>query len=196
MTQGIGSPSISGQATVFWVGGTAPYSDALWNNQLIGTGSTQGMPDGNQTVVPALHDFTYDVYFYGDNFGVSQALEFDVNQFFGGMGFIFGHECRIASGNEWDVWDAQNTHWVPTGVPCHPNDNSWNHLTIKVQRTSDDHLVYQSITLNGQTSNLGWTFGHGSAPGWYGVTINYQMDGNQWQNPYKVYLDNLTFSYQ
>ena len=112
------------------------------------------------------------------------------------MGFIFGHECRIASGNEWDVWDAQNAHWVPTGVPCHPNDNSWNHLTIKVQRTSDDHLVYQSITLNGQTSNLGWTFGHGSAPGWYGVTINYQMDGNQWQNPYKVYLDNLTFSYQ
>jgi hypothetical protein len=196
MTQGVGSPSMSGQATVFWIGGTTPYSDALWNNPLIGTGSTQGMSDANQPLVPALHNFTYDVYFYGDNFGLSQALEFDVNQFFNGMGFIFGNECRIASGNEWDVWDNQNKRWTPTGIPCHPNDGSWNHLTIKVQRTSDDHLVYQSITLNGQTSNLNWTFGHGSAPGWYGVTINYQMDGNDRQDPYKVYLDNLTISYQ
>jgi hypothetical protein len=56
--------------------------------------------------------------------------------------------------------------------------------------------VYQSITLNGQTNTLNWTFGHGSAPGWYGVTINYQMDGNDHQDAYKVYLDNLTLSYQ
>jgi len=196
MTQGITSPSLSGQSTVFWIGGTTPFSDALWNNPLIGTSSTQGMPDGNQTLVPTLHNFTYDVDFYGDNFGLAQALEFDVNQFFNGMGFIWGHECRIASGNEWDVWDNQNKRWTPTGVPCHPNNNSWNHVTIKVQRTSDDHLVYQSITMNGQTSNLNWTFGHGSAPGWYGVTINYQMDGNYRQDAYKVYLDNLTFSYQ
>ena len=196
MTQGVQSPSLSGEATIFYVGGTAPFSDGLWNNHLIGPSSSQGMPDNNQSIVPGLHDFTYDVDFYGDDFGPSQALEFDINQFFGGMGFIFGHQCRIASGNEWDVWDGQNAYWKPTGVPCHPNSNAWNHLTLKVQRTSDNHMVYQSITLNGQTTNLNWTFGHGSAPGWYGVTINYQMDGNQWQNPYKVYLDNLTFSYQ
>jgi len=24
------------------------------------------------------------------------------------MGFIWGHECRIASGNEWDVFDNQS----------------------------------------------------------------------------------------
>jgi hypothetical protein len=196
MTQGMASPSLSGQATVFWIGGSTPYSDALWNNPLIGTSSSQGMPDANQTLVPALHNFTYDVYFYGDNLDLSEALEFDVNQFFNGMGFVWGHECRIANGNEWAVWDNQNKRWTPTGIPCHPNNSSWNHVTIKVQRTSDDHLVYQSITMNGQTSNLNWTFGHGSAPGWYGVTINYQMDGNYQQDAYKVYLDNLTFSYQ
>jgi hypothetical protein len=196
MTPGVQSPSLSGEATVFYVGGIAPFSDALWNNHLIGASSSQGMPDSNQSTVPGLHDFTYDVDFYGDNFGASQALEFDINQFFNNMGFIWGHECRIASGNEWDVWDAQNGYWKPTGVPCHPNSNAWNHLTLKVQRTSDNHLVYQSITLNGQTSNLNWTFGHGSAPGWYGVTINYQMDGDSRQDGYKVYLDNLTFSYQ
>jgi hypothetical protein len=196
MAQGVSSPSMSGDAAEFNVGGWTPYSDALWNNHLIGPGSSQGMPDGNQTLVPSLHDFTYDVYFYGDNLGLAQALEFDINQFFGGMGFIFGHECRIASGNEWDVFDNQSGKWTPTGIPCYPKSNSWNHLTIKVQRTSNNDLIYQSITLNGQTSNLNWTFGHGSTPGWYGVTINYQMDGNSSQDSYNVYLDNLSFSYQ
>ena len=126
----------------------------------------------------------------------AQALGFDINRFFGSMSFIFGHECRTASGNQWDVWDNQNARWVPTGVPCYPNNNAWNHLTIKVQRTSNNDLVYQSISFNGVTSNLNWTFGHGSTPGWYGLTINYQMDGDGHQDSYNVYLDNLTFSYQ
>jgi hypothetical protein len=196
MAQGVSSPSMSGDAAEFNVGGSTPYSDALWNNHLIGPGSSQGMPDGNETMVPSLHDFTYDVYFYGDNLGLAQALEFDINQFFGNMGFIWGHECRIASGNEWDVFDNQSGKWTPTGIACYPKSNSWNHLTIKVQRTSNNDLIYQSITLNGQTSNLNWTFGHGSTPGWYGVTINYQMDGNSKQDSYNVYLDNLSFSYE
>ncbi len=196
MNQAVQSPSISGQATEYNVGGSTPYSDALWNNHLIGQFSSQGLEDSNQTIVPTLHDFTYDVYFYGDNVGLAQALEFDINQFFGGMGFIFGHECRVASGNQWDVWDNQNAHWVPTGVPCYPNSNSWNHLTLKVQRTSDNHLLYQSITLNGVTSNLNWAFWHGSANGWYGLTINYQMDGNDRQDSYNMYLDKLDFTYQ
>jgi hypothetical protein len=195
MTQDVKSPSISGQASEYYVGGSAPFSDGLWNNHLIGPSSSQDMPDNDQSLVPTLHNFTYDVYFYGDNLGLSQALEFDINQFFNNMGFIWGHECRIASGNEWDVWDNQKQRWTPTGIACTPKSNSWNHLTIKVQRTSDNNLVYQSITLNGVTKNLNWTFGHGSANGWYGLTINYQMDGNSQQDSYNVYLDNMTFSY-
>ena len=196
MGQGIGSPSLSGHASEFNVGGTTPYSDALWNNHLIGTSSSQGVPDPNQQLVATLHNFTYDVYFYGDNLDLPQALEFDINQFFNNLGFIFGHQCRLAGGHEWDVFDNQKGQWTPTGIPCQPQPNMWNHLIIKVQRTSDNHLVYQSITLNGDTHNLNWTFGHGSSPGWYGVTINYQMDGNQNQDSYNIYLDELTFSYQ
>jgi hypothetical protein len=196
MNQGVSSPSLSGHATEYNVGGSTPFSDGLWNNHLIGPDSTQGMPDPNQSIVPSLHTFTYDVYFYGDDLSLSQALEFDINQFFGNMGFIFGHECRIAGGNEWDVWDNQTAHWTPTGIPCYPKSNAWNHVTIKVQRTSNNELTYQSITLNGMTKTLNWTFPHGSAPGWYGLTINYQMDGNSRQDPYNVYLDNLTFTYE
>jgi hypothetical protein len=126
----------------------------------------------------------------------SQAEEFDINQFFNGMGFIWGHECRIAGGNEWDVCDNQSANWVPTGIPCYPNNNAWNHVTIQVERTSSNQLLYQSITLNGVTSTVNRYYNPGSAPGWWGVTINYQQDGNYKQTPYNIYLDQLTFSYE
>jgi hypothetical protein len=196
MTQGIKSPSMSGSATEYDLGGTAVYSDALFNNHLIGAFSSQGMPDTNQTLVPTYHNFTYDVYFHGTNLELSQAVEFDINQFFDNLGFIWGHECRIAGGHEWDVWNNVTAHWTPTGIPCYPLDNSWNHLTIKVQRTSSNQLLYQSITLNGVTNTLNQYYDPGSAVNWYGVTINYQMDGNYQQAPCTVYLDNLTFTYE
>ncbi|MGB2604767.1 MAG: hypothetical protein WBC78_14305 [Candidatus Sulfotelmatobacter sp.] len=196
MSQGVKSPSMSGAATEMYLGGSEAYGDGLWNNHLIGDGSSQGMPDSNHSIVPTLHDFTYDVYFWGANLGAAQAVEFDINQFFDGMGFIWGHECRVAGGNEWDIWDNVSQHWVPTGVSCYPANNSWNHLTLQVERTADNQLLYKSITLNGKTANLNQYYDHGSAPGWYGVTINYQEDGNYKQTPYSVYLDQLTFGYE
>jgi hypothetical protein len=194
-TPGINSPSLTGKATQYSIGGTNDYGDALFNNHLIGDLSSQGMPDTNHTLVPSLHNFTYDVYFFGSNLEASQALEFDINQFFNNMGFIFGHECRIAGGHEWDVWNNVSHQWIPTGIACNPVDNTWNHLTIQVQRTSDNQLLYQSITLNGVTGTVNQYYSPGSAPGWWGITINYQMDGNYKQSPYSVYLDRLSFSY-
>ena len=196
MTQGSSSPSVSGKSTVFWLGGTKPYSDALWNNHLIGPNSSQGIFDTDQSKTSSLHDFTYDVDFYGDHLELSEALEFDINQFFGNKGFVFGHECVMANEDQWKIWDESKHEWVPTGIPCHPKSGEWNHLTLKVHRTSDDHTKYESITLNGKTSTLNWTFENGSSPGWYGVVVNFQMDGYYKQVSYKVYLDNLNITYQ
>ena len=75
MTHGISSPSRSGNSSRMDIGGQTVYSDVLWNNHLIGDFSSQGMPDTNKTIVPSLHNFTYDVYFYVDDASVSQALE-------------------------------------------------------------------------------------------------------------------------
>ncbi|MGA8540787.1 MAG: hypothetical protein WB566_14890 [Terriglobales bacterium] len=196
MAQGIKSPSLSGSATKFNIGGTGPYWDVLFNNHLIGDLSSQGLLDQNHTIVPNVHNFNYDVYFYGSNLPAAQALEFDINQFYDGMGFIWGHECRIAGGNMWDIWDNLNQHWVSTGIPCNPVNNAWNHLTIQVQRTASNQLWYQSITLNGVTHTVNEYYNPGSAPGWYGITVNYQMDGNGVQSPYSTFLDELTFTYQ
>jgi hypothetical protein len=196
MTQGIKSPSMSGNATQFNLGGTTPYADVLWTNPLIGQGSTQGLPDSDHKLLPTLHNFTYDAYFYANDLSVAQVLEFDISMYFNGLGLIWGNQCRIAGGNEWDIWDNVRQHWVSTGVACNPKSNSWNHVTLQMQRESDNSLLFQSITLNGVTSPINKYYPPGSAPGnWWGITVNYQMDGNYKQSPYSTFLDNFSFTY-
>jgi hypothetical protein len=193
-TPGITNPSSDGKSTKTTICGNEAYSDILWNNHLIGDFSSQGLPDSSRTLAPTLHNFTYDVWFYLSNNAAPQALEFDINQFVNGKSFIWGHECRVLGGHEWDTWSNPGQHWVPSGIACNPV-TGWNHLIIKVQRTSGDQLLFQSITLNGSTANLNRSDSP-TGTGWYGVTINYQIDGNTWQTPYTVYLDQLNFTWQ
>ncbi len=194
MTRGVSSPAMSGNSTRMDVGGQTVYSDVLWNNHLIGDFSSQGLPDTDRSIIPNVHNFTYEVYFYATDISASQALEFDINQFVNGQSFIWGHECRIAGGNEWDIWDNPGQKWHPTGIPCNPVNNSWNHLVIQAQRTSDNHLLFQSISLNGQTATLNY-YETPTPTTWYGITINYQQDGNYKQQPYSIWLDKVTFTY-
>ena len=193
-SQNVSSPSMDGISTkTSYNGGTTQWADILWNNHLIGDFSSQGLPDFSKTLVPSLHNFTYDVYFWIGNASDSQGLEFDINQFVGGKSYIWGHECRIDGGHEWDTWNNGQQKWVPSGIPCNPKSNAWNHLTIQVQRTSDGHLLFKSITLNGFTGTLN-RYDTPTSTSWYGVTVNYQIDSDYYKTPYSVYLDKLTFT--
>ena len=196
MQQGINSPSLSGKAAKFNIGGSTAYSDVLWNNHLIGDGSSQGLPDTSHTLVPKLHNFTYDVYFYGTNLQLAENLEFDIGQFVDGLGLMFGTECRIVNSEGWAIWDNVSGRWVSAGIPCKPVEKAWNHLTIQFERTSSNQLLYKSITLNGVTHTINATYAPFSAPGWYGVVVNFQLDGNYKQSPYSVYLDKLSVTYE
>jgi hypothetical protein len=195
-TQNATSPSMDGLSTKsVYGGGNYQWGDVLWNNHLIGSFSSQGLADSNHTLNPTLHKFTYDVYFWVKDASVSQALEFDINQFTGGKSYIWGHECRIAGGHQWDIYDDVNHKWLPTGVPCNPVSGAWNHLILSVERTSSNQLLFKSITLNGKTATINHTEPPTSTS-WNGVTINYQLDGNRVGTPYEVYLDKLTFTMQ
>jgi hypothetical protein len=193
-TQGVSSPSMDGISTKSaYNGGTTQWADILWNNHLIGDFSSQGLPDFSKTLAPSLHNFTYDVYFWVGNVNDSQALEFDINQFVNGKSYIWGHECRIDGGHEWDTWSNPGQHWVASGIPCNPKSNAWNHLTINVSRTPDNHLYFNTITLNGYIGNVGRTDSPTST-NWYGITVNYQIDSNKYKTPYTVYIDKFTFT--
>jgi hypothetical protein len=196
MTQGAKERSLSGNATRFDLSGTKPYSDVLFENPLIGMFSTQGLPDIDRKLVPSLHNFTYDAWFYLGNPAATQAMEFDINMFVGSAGMTWGTECRIRGGKEWDVWDNANAKWTSTGIPCNPVSNSWNHVTINAQRGPNNTVIYQSITLNGITTNLNKSYASFTVPAdWYGVTVNYQMDGDEKQEAITSYLDNFSFMY-
>ena len=102
--------------------------------------------------------------------------------YFNGLSLIWGQQCRVAGGNTWDIWDNINAKWASTGIPCHPVNNAWNHVTIQMQRESDNWLLFQSITLNGVTSSVNRYYQASTAPSsWWGITVNYQMDGNYQQ---------------
>jgi hypothetical protein len=200
MEQNTASPSLSGNATEFDMGGVPPnsvaYSDILWTNPVLGQFSSQGIPDTNHTLLPTLHNFTYDADFFVTNLPVTQVLEFDISMYMGPVGMIWGTQCNNLGDQSWDIWNNASGYWFSTGVPCNPINNAWNHITIQAQREPDNTLLYESITLNGSTAILNTTEAPFTVPAsWWGVTMNYQMDGNKKMSPNTTYLDNLTLTF-
>lgn len=194
MQQHEGWVSNSGNGTQFDLWGTTPYSAVLYSNPVLGQRSWINS-DPNQTLLPNLHNFTYDTDVYVSNADVTQALEFDVNMYLNGLGMEWGTQCNHLADNSWDYWDNVNATWVSSGAPC-VLTNGWHHLTLQVQRESDNTLLYQSITWDGTTYTLNRYVAPFSVPGdWYGVTVNYQMDGNYNMSSNTTYLDNFNLTY-
>jgi hypothetical protein len=176
MTQHIGNPSMTGNATQYWLGGGSPYHNALWWKQL---GAN-----------PNATHFIYDLYFYMTNAGAAQALEFDMNQSVGGHKFIFGTQCNIRNGSQWDVWDTANGKWVHSGVGCsRPPAYTWNHVVLEFQRVGSQ-TKFISVTLNGNKSYFNRTFNtYGSGVSELNTAV--QLDGDYNQEDYSMWVDKM-----
>jgi hypothetical protein len=182
MTEHQSSPSMTGNSTRFWIGGTTPYSDALW---------WKGVPAS-----PSAHHFTYDLYFYIQNPSASEALEFDLNVAYNGRYYVFGNQCNPKSSHTWDVYDAPAGHWDSTGVAC-PTFPAykWNHVSIAMERTADSRLHYVSITYNGVTHYINRYIASRASSSGNWVSVDFQMDGDSKQTDYSVWLDKVNLSY-
>jgi hypothetical protein len=65
-----------------------------------------------------------------------------------------------------------------------------------MQREPNNDLLYQSITVNGVTSVINKTVAPFPVPqGWWGMTVNYQMDGNYRMASNTTYIDKMNFTY-
>jgi hypothetical protein len=185
MAQHQTQPSLSGSSAEFHIGGATPYSNSLWWNEL----GANSKPT----------HFTYDFWIYTPNPERPQALEFDVNQSFGGTRWIFGTECNASGTGKWDVWDSgvgQWGKWVPTPVNCQRlNRDTWTHFEWKFER-SGSQVHYISVVINGKEYGV---------DKWLGVQHNYsgqdsinaavQLDGDYQQRPYELFVDNLKLTY-
>jgi hypothetical protein len=180
MSQGTSSPSLDGKAVKFWLGGSTPYSNALWWKQL----------GGNS----AVKNFIYDLWFYIKDPGASQALEFDVNQSTNGRKWIFGSECNMTNTGQWRVWDTANKTWKTTGIPCpRPTAYKWHHVVWELKRDGN-YTRFISLTYDGKKYYLNRTYY--SKP-WsdYQISVAYQMDGNKYQTDYSTWVDKIKLTY-
>jgi hypothetical protein len=178
------SPTVNGGTSSKFSlqGGTHPYSNALYWIPLGGGDNVK--------------HFVYDLYFYTDVGDASQALEFDVNQTFGGTRWTWGSECNFDADQKWDIWNDAGNVWVPTNAPCtHFPSNTWIHIIWTLERVGNQ-VHYISLQVNDQTYDLDTYYTAQS--NWYAdeIDIAFQMDGNWEQEPYNVWLDNVTLNAQ
>jgi len=180
MTENVLSPALDGKAAQFNLSGSTPYSDALWWKQL----------GGNN----AIKNFTYDLNFYIANSQAPQALEFDVNQSNNVYKFIFGTQCNIKDGAQWDVWGNASGNWIHTGIPCTaPAAYTWHHLTWQLQRT-DTQVIYVSLTYDGVTHYVNRTYP--ARPNNVSeINVAFQMDGDNKQTAFSAWLDKVSLKY-
>lgn len=181
LTPNQSSPSMDGKSAQFSMGGPTAYSNVLYFNPIAG---------GNN-----VSQFTYDLYFYIDNPNAAQALEFDLNQTYGGNRWVWGSECNFNGSGKWDIWDDING-WEPTIYDCKPFPaNTWIHLVWKVERVGSQ-VHYISLTVGDQTYNVDTYYPN--QPNWTLEEIDtaFQMDGNYKQEPYNVWLDKVQLTAQ
>ena len=103
MVRGIRTPSLDGNSTRFSLGGTTPWSHALFYRTM----ST------NSTAT----NFVYDVHYYYKSASGSAGMEFSVSQRKGYKWYRWDTQCSYVYGN-WRLWDSKYGRWVNTSIPC------------------------------------------------------------------------------
>jgi len=181
MTQNIANPSLSGASTIFWIGPGAPYSDVLWWKRLAPSST-------------ASH-FVYDLYFYIGDINAAQALEFDIFYSRDGKKNYFGSECDTRGwyAGTWQVWNGTDA-WVHTGYPCRVQPNAWNHVTIELYRTPEGMTHFVSESMNGEKQTIDQEYPPIAVDA-FEMNAAVQLDGNENQVPYKIWVDKMTLTY-
>ena len=179
LTENQSTPAMDGKSAKFSMGGPTPYSNMLYFNPVAGGTNVS--------------HFTYDLYFYIDNPAAAQALEFDINQTYGGNRWVWGSECNFNGSGKWDIWNDV-TGWQPTQFDCTLfQANTWIHLVWNVERVGDQ-VHYISLTVGDQTYNVDTYYPN--QPDWTleEIDVAFQMDGNFEQQPYNVWLDQVNLT--
>jgi hypothetical protein len=180
MTRGQSSPSMDGNSTKFWLGGSTPYSHALWWKQLGYNNNAK--------------NFVYDVYFYIKEPHKSQALEFDVNQSTGSYRYSWATQCNIKDAGTWDIWDTKNYNWIHTSIPCKaPAAYKWHRLTWEFKRDGTK-TIFVAFTYNGQKHYVNRSY-YARPISSKDINVAFQADGDKYQQDYSTWLDNVKLTY-
>jgi len=181
MTQGISSPSLDGDSAKFSLGGSTPWSHALFYKRVSSNGT-------------ASH-FIYDIYYYYKHPSASSGMEFSVSQRRGYRWYRWDTQCSYNVGL-WRLWDNANARWVNTSIPCtRPSAYKWTHLVYEGKRYNGK-VVFVSLTINGQKHYLNKSYyPKKMSTSNSSVTMHFQLNGNRYQTDYQVWGDRFHISY-
>src|SRR4051812_24027808 len=183
--QNVASPSLTGHAAQLFLGGSIPYSDALWNWRIASDSSN-------------MRHYIFDTYYYVTNPSAVQGLEFNITSYDHGRGYTYGFTCSVKSGGVWKISVPDDStsnmaemHWTSTGISCPaPPANKWNHVNFEAERTSSGMIHYISLTVNGSKHYINKTVYARRAPSdWNGLTTHVQLNGDSKQTDYSVWID-------
>jgi hypothetical protein len=188
MTQNVSSPSMDGNSAEFSISPALPacpgYCNQLYWNPVAG---------GNN-----VSHFTYDLYFTVDDPTAPQALEFDLNQTYGGQRWVWGSECNFKGDGVWDIWDDASGLWRPTTIPCLATQfpaNQWNHIIWDVQQAGSN-VQYNTLTVNGTTYPVNTTYANQQQWTLEEIDAAFQVDMDQLGHPYHAWLDKVNLTAQ
>ncbi|HEU5399857.1 MAG TPA: hypothetical protein VFU86_00795 [Terriglobales bacterium] len=181
MIQGVSSPSLNGDSTKFNLGGSTPWSHALFYRNM----------SYNST---ATH-FVYDVHYYYKTPGASSGMEFSVSQRKGYKWYRWDTQCSYVTGN-WRLWDNKYARWVNTSIPCHrPSPYTWTHVAFEGHRYNGK-VVFVSITVNGKKYYVNRSYYPKSmSTSSSRVIIHYQLNGNKYETDYSTWGNKFKLTY-
>jgi len=82
--------------------------------------------------------------------------------------------------------------WRHTSIACSElKAYSWHHLVLEFQRTSTPKVNFLAVTINGAKHYFNKLYAPRSSSA-NEINVAFQMDGNFKQQPYNVWLDNVT----
>jgi hypothetical protein len=181
-TLNVASPSLDGASTQFWLGGSTPYSNALFTNHLGGRAGAS--------------NFILDFDFYIADATAAQAMEFDI--FYGrdGLKNYFLTECDTNGmyAGTWQVQNIQLDTWIHTGLPCHVNSNAWNHVTLEFDREVDGNTRFITAAMNGDTQYVNQIYA-ALQDSSFEMTTGVQLDGNSRQTNFSIWVDRMSITY-
>jgi hypothetical protein len=181
MTQNISSPSLGGKASKFFLGGTTPWSHALYYKRL--------SSDSTAT------NFKYTVHYYYKTPSAPSGMEFSMSQRKGYEWYRMDTQCSYING-DWRLWDNANSHWVDTSIACtRPTAYKWTTVTFEGQR-ANGKIVFVAITINGTRHYLNKSYGPKKmSSSNSSTTVHFQLNGNKTQTDYSVWGDQFSATY-
>jgi hypothetical protein len=181
------SPSQDGQSREF----SMTYTN--------GGGMRGSITFGSDPTHAATH-FVYDTYIYLTDPASVQNIELDTNQVWDASNdvLIYGLQCTNNGKWQYTTILSGSAHWNDSAVTCPlPRTwlaNTWHHVQLAVHRDSSGNAYYDSVTLDGNTSNLN-VHGKSTFPLNWGAGIlllNFQLDGLGASGSINAYADGLT----